>query len=294
MLAISSFAQDQPAKPFSKDDVLQLLKGSVPPKRVGELAQKRGIDFQVTPEAETEFRQAGANDELLATLRALSPTARLQIKSTPGGAHVYLDDEPVGTTSVEGRLILSLKPGTHHIRFSLDGYKDYVEEVRPEAGTASVPKLTYLRVTLEPARMAATVTSNSNPTRNLSLGVWKLNEAKSLIPIGVSKNSTITFSPISDDMIKVTTDGLDAWGTPIHTEWTGRFDEKPYQLLGDPYADERAYKFKSERTLYLANMKGGKTVSNGKIEFYDGKSCTIEMDYLSPKRFKAKYVYDKQ
>ena len=36
------------AKPFSKDDVVHLLKGSVPAKRVGELAQARPKDWHTT------------------------------------------------------------------------------------------------------------------------------------------------------------------------------------------------------------------------------------------------------
>ena len=103
---------------------MQLLKGSVPAKRVGELAQSRGIDFQVTPDVETELRQVGATDDLLSLLRRLAPrTATLVIESCPGGAHVYVDDEPVGTTSSEGRLTLTmLSPGQHRVRLSLDGY----------------------------------------------------------------------------------------------------------------------------------------------------------------------------
>ena len=134
-----SFALAQtPTKPFSKDDVVQLLKGSVSSKRVGELAQQRGIDFQITPEAENELRQVGANDELLATLRSLAPkTATLMIRSSPGGAHVYVDDEPVGTTSAEGRLKLStLTSGQHRVRLSLDGYRDGVKDVALAAGAA--------------------------------------------------------------------------------------------------------------------------------------------------------------
>lgn len=72
-IAFAAPAQGQTiAKPFSKDDVVQLLKGSVPSKRVEELARKQGIDFQITPDVETQLRQAGATNELLATLRALA------------------------------------------------------------------------------------------------------------------------------------------------------------------------------------------------------------------------------
>ena len=131
---------------------------------------------------------------------------------------------------------------------------------------------------------------------NPNIGTWKLNEAKSKIPAGVGKNTTVVYSAAGSD-IKVTTDGVDAAGQPAHTEWTGKFDAKPYPVTGDPNVDYRAYKTKSDRMLLLANMKGDKTVSNGKIELAkDGKSRTVEITNLAAngKKIHAKYVYDKQ
>ena len=60
-------------KPLSKDDVVKLLKGYVSPKRVEELIRERGINFQDTPEAEQELRQAGANTSLLTVVREVVP-----------------------------------------------------------------------------------------------------------------------------------------------------------------------------------------------------------------------------
>jgi hypothetical protein len=97
--------------------------------------------------------------------------------------------------------------------------------------------------------------------------------------------------------IKVTTDGVDASGQPTHTEWTGKFDAKPYLVAGDPDVDYRAYKTKNDHLLLLANMKGAKTVSKGTIELAkDGKSRTVEITYFgrNGKEIHAKYVYDKQ
>ena len=75
---------------------------------------------------------------------------------------------------------------------------------------------------------------------------------------------------------------MNAAGQPAHTEWTGKFDAKPYPVTGDPNVDYRAYKAKGDRTLLLANMKGEKTVSNGKVELAkDGKSRTLEMTYFA-------------
>jgi hypothetical protein len=139
--------------------------------------------------------------------------------------------------------------------------------------------------------LAATASLAQNP----NMGTWKLNEAKSNIPAGVGKNTTVVYESAAGDMVKVTTDGVDATGKPAHAEWTGKFDAKPYAVTGDPNVDFRAYKPKGELKLALANMKGEKTVSNGWVEIAkDGKSRTLKITYLSSKKVHATYVYDKQ
>jgi hypothetical protein len=129
--------------------------------------------------------------------------------------------------------------------------------------------------------------------QNANMGTWKLNEAKSSIPAGMGKTTTVVYAA-DGDMIKITGDGVDAQGKATHTEWKGKFDAKPYPLTGDADANFRAYKFKNGRLL-VANMNGDKTVANGKIDVAkDGKSRTVSMTYFEKKKIKAKYVYDKQ
>jgi len=131
--------------------------------------------------------------------------------------------------------------------------------------------------------------------QNPNMGSWKLDGAKSEIPATVGKTTAVIYAA-AGDMIKVTTDGLDAQGKPTHTEWTGKFDAKPYPVTGDPNVTYRAYKVKNGRLL-LANMNGDKTVSNGKAQVAkDGKTRTLEMTYFGEKKqkTKAKFVYDKQ
>ena len=145
--------------------------------------------------------------------------------------------------------------------------------------------------------LALTVSFAQNP----NVGTWKLNEAKSKIPADVGKNTTVVYAAAGAD-IKVTTDGVNAAGQATHAEWTGKFDGKPYPVTGDPNVDYRAVKTKGDRTLLLANMKGDKTVSNGKVELAkDGKSRTLQMNYFATdaksknkKKIHATYVYDKQ
>ncbi len=152
-------------------------------------------------------------------------------------------------------------------------------------------KIRAIVVTFVLCLLAATGSTGQNS----NMGTWKLNEAQSQVPAGVGKNTTVVYSA-SGSNIKVSTDGVNAAGQPAHTEWVGQFDTKPYAVIGDPNADYRAYKVKGERTLLLANMKGNKTVSNGKVAIAkDGKSRTLQMTYFSNgKKVHAKYVYDKE
>jgi hypothetical protein len=127
-------------KTLSKNDVVSLLEGGVPSSRVATLANERGIDFEIDPAVESELRQAGASDELITALRALShkpgvpsspAKATLQIETSPGEADIYLNDEPRGTTSPEGRLVLSgLDPGSYRLRAFAKGYESWQQSVR--------------------------------------------------------------------------------------------------------------------------------------------------------------------
>lgn len=128
------------------------------------------------------------------------------------------------------------------------------------------------------------------------MGTWKLNEAKSKIPAGFMKNSSVVYAA-EGDKVKVTTEGTDAKGSPLHTEWTGNFDGKDYPLTGDPTADSRSYKKVSDHELTLANKKDGKATTTGKIVVSaDGKSRTLSVQGTdaSGKKVSSKAVYDKE
>lgn len=154
-------------------------------------------------------------------------------------------------------------------------------------------KTRSLVVTLALCVLALTVSL----AQNANLGTWKLNEAKSSVPAGMGKTTTVLYAA-EGDSIRVTGDGVDTQGKPTHTEWTGKFDAKPYPLTGDASANYRAYKAKNDHLLLFANMQGDKTVSNGKIIMAkDGKSRTVELNYLEGKnkvKLKGKLVYEKQ
>jgi hypothetical protein len=178
------------SKQLTKEDVLDLLTGDVPAERVATIVRERGVSFTLTPGVEDQIRQAGGNDELLKAIRELAPKPPaspagkakpaappkpedppvLLIDATPGDAHVYIDDEPVGTTSPEGRLKIStLSPGAHRVRLAHRGLQDQEETVHLSSGettlvTANLQAAATTPVQ-PPAKPTATVT---NPTATVS------------------------------------------------------------------------------------------------------------------------------
>jgi len=131
---------------------------------------------------------------------------------------------------------------------------------------------------------------------NANMGTWKLNEAKSKLPMGAPKNHTVVYV-MSGDNVKVTVDGVDGDGKALHNEWTGKFDGKDYAVTGDPSSDMRSYKEVNDHTLEITVKKDGKVTTTGKIVVAaDGKSRTIDTDSTDAKGNKVHMhgVYDKQ
>ena len=134
--------------------------------------------------------------------------------------------------------------------------------------------------------------SAQNPT----LGTWQLNEAKSKIPAGSSKNVTVKYEAAGDS-VKGTIDGVDGQGKPTHTEWTGKFDGKDYPVTGDPSSDTRAVKQVDDHHYNLTVKKAGKVTMTGKaVIAADGKSRTVTVNATNAAGAKvvSTAVYDKQ
>lgn len=128
------------------------------------------------------------------------------------------------------------------------------------------------------------------------MGTWKLNEAKSHAPAGVTKNTSVVYTAAGNE-VKVTTDGTSGDGKPLHTEWTGKFDGKDYPLTGDSASDARSYTKVDDHTMTFENKKGGKATVSGRIVVAaDGKSRTVHITGTDSAGKKASYtsVYDKQ
>jgi hypothetical protein len=137
------------------------------------------------------------------------------------------------------------------------------------------------------------------------LGTWKLNEADSRWSPGAPKNQTVVYKAARGD-IKVTVDGTDADGKPIHSEWSGKFDGKDYPVTGDPASDTRAYKRMDNASncdklnfcsVEFTGKKDGKVTMTGYIVVSpDGRSRTATVSGTDPNgnTIDTTATYDKQ
>ena len=127
------------------------------------------------------------------------------------------------------------------------------------------------------------------------IGTWKLNEAKSKFGPGAPKNHTVIYESAGDE-VKVTVDGVDAKGQPLHHVWTGKFDGNDYAVTGNPAEDTRSYKRVNEHTLTFEQKKGGKVVLTGRVVVTaDGKSRTVTTSgTVEGQKITTTAVYDKQ
>jgi hypothetical protein len=128
------------------------------------------------------------------------------------------------------------------------------------------------------------------------MGTWKLNEAKSKIGAGSPKLTTVVYEAAGDS-VKVTVDGIDGDGKPLHNEWTGKYDGKDHAVTGDPSTDTRSYTRVDDHTLAFTNKKGDKvTISGRGVVSADGKTRTVTITGTDSKgkKFTSTAVYDKQ
>ncbi len=93
---------------------------------------------------------------------AASNTAALNVKSVPSGASVYIDSRPKGTTPLE---LTDLAPGSHSVKVTKSGYRDFTTRVSLAAG-----KTRELTATLKPSASQPTPT----PTPTTTSGETKL------------------------------------------------------------------------------------------------------------------------
>lgn len=128
------------------------------------------------------------------------------------------------------------------------------------------------------------------------MGTWKLNEAKSKMPSGMGKNTTVVYAA-DGDKVKITVDGVDKDGKPTHSVWVGKFDGKSYSVEGNLSYNAVMYKVVNDRTNNITAFKDGKVNWTGTITVSkDGKSRTVTVNGTDAegKKFSGKVFYDKE
>jgi hypothetical protein len=128
------------------------------------------------------------------------------------------------------------------------------------------------------------------------VGTWKLNAAKSELGSGAIRAQTLKFEATAAG-IKLTSDGTDGQGKPMHGGYTSKFDGKDVPWSGNPMADTAAPKRIDDNSYENVWKKGGKTTVTAKITVSnDGKTLTVTQDGTDPQGGKVHSVavYDRQ
>jgi len=128
------------------------------------------------------------------------------------------------------------------------------------------------------------------------VGSWKVNAAKSQFGSSPMRTDSLKFEATLAG-IKLTSDGTDAQGKPLHTGYTSKFDGKDVAWEGNPLADTAAPKKIDDNTYENVWKKGGKTVATARIAVSkDGKTLTLTTDGTDAQGAKVHVVavYDRQ
>ncbi len=125
-------------KPLNSDQVLGLVTGEVARERAAALIKRRGIDFNPTDEYLETLRIAGADETLLAAVRAAGEagTAEITVLTSPN-AEVYLDGQLMGKANAQGQLAFKSKQGAHTLKVSLASMKDFERDLTVTVGQAA-------------------------------------------------------------------------------------------------------------------------------------------------------------
>jgi hypothetical protein len=128
------------------------------------------------------------------------------------------------------------------------------------------------------------------------VGTWKMNEAKSKQGPTAVRAQTLVFEATPAG-IKLTSDGTDAAGKPMHGTYTSKFDGKDVPWAGNPMADAACAKRIDDNTYENVWKKDGKPTVTATVSVSkDGKTLTIRQTGKDPSgaAVAAIAVYDRQ
>ena len=129
------------------------------------------------------------------------------------------------------------------------------------------------------------------------LGTWKLNAAKSKPGSAPAVRAQTLKFEATPDGIKLTSEGTDAQGKPMHGEYTSKFDGKDVPWTGNPTADVACPTRTDDNGYENVWKKGGKPTVKAKVVVSsDGKTLTVTQTPVDAKDPAATTVavYDRQ
>jgi hypothetical protein len=127
-------------------------------------------------------------------------------------------------------------------------------------------------------------------------GTWKLNLAKSKYAAGQAPQALTLKIESDGDNFKLSGDGTDSAGKPMHVEYTAKFDGKDYPGA-TPFGDSVSLKRIDANTIESTNKKDGKvTVIVTSVVSKDGKTRTSTFKGKDSEGHEVNNVavYDKQ
>jgi hypothetical protein len=124
--------------------------------------------------------------------------------------------------------------------------------------------------------LGAGIVSVSAQESDARIGTWRLNVAKSKYSPGSGPQSLTVKVEASGQGEKVTSEGVNAAGTPTMTQYTANFDGKDYPLTGSQNADKVSLKRIDARTTERTDKKGDTVViTRTRVVSQDGKTMTV-------------------
>jgi hypothetical protein len=129
------------------------------------------------------------------------------------------------------------------------------------------------------------------------VGSWKLNAAKSKFSSeAVSRAETLKFEATPAG-IKLTSEGRDAQGKPMHGEYTSSFDGKDVAWTGNPSADMASPKRIDDNSYEnVWKLSGKQTMTAKVVVSKDNKTLTVTQTPAGAKgeAVPSVVVYDRQ